>query len=148
MTHLETASLIFDRTVASSFIKCGLFPVFSNCSITPTTISSLIPSVSIFLSVNDRGEGGGVFSYAGLPLLLGRSAKETTFADEFDRGLDSDTGDGGFEVCDCFRFFVGGCCGGDSLTGEAFVIEGRCAREELGSCIPRDGSDRDFLRVL
>ena len=58
------------------------------------TISSLIPSVSILRSVVDRGEGGGVFSYAALPLLFGRSAKETTFADEVDAGLDGEVGDG------------------------------------------------------
>ena len=67
-----------------------------------------------------------MFSYAALPLLLGRSANETTFAEETDRGLDGDMGDGSSAVCDCFRFFVGGCCcGGDSLTGEALGIEGR-----------------------
>ena len=60
--YAETASLIFDRTIANSLIKCGLFPVFSNCSITPTTISSLIPSVSTLRSVYAPGEGGGVFS--------------------------------------------------------------------------------------
>jgi len=84
-----------------------------------------MPSVSILLSAKDRGEGGGVFSYAAFPLLLCRSANETTFAEDIDRGLDGDMGDGSFEVCDCFRFFVGGCCGGDSLTGEALGIEGR-----------------------
>ena len=62
IAYAETASLIFDRTIASSLIKCGLFPVFSNCSITPTTISSLIPSVSTLRSVYAPGEGGGVFS--------------------------------------------------------------------------------------
>lgn len=116
---------MFDKTVASSFIRCGLFPVFSSCSITPTTMSSFIPSVSIFVPAKDRGDGGGVSSYTTLPLLFGRSANETTFADEFDRGLDGIIGDGEFEVCDCFRFFVGGCCGGDSLTNEVLEIEGR-----------------------
>ena len=60
--YLDTASLILDRTVESSLIKCGLFPVFSSCSMTPTTISSLIPSMSTLVSVEARGEGGGVFS--------------------------------------------------------------------------------------
>lgn len=60
--YLDTASLILERTVESSLIKCGLLPVFSSCSITPTTISSLMPSVSTLLSVDARGEGGGVCS--------------------------------------------------------------------------------------
>lgn len=60
--YLDTASLILERTVESSLIKCGLLPVFSSCSITPITISSLMPSVSTLLSVDARGEGGGVCS--------------------------------------------------------------------------------------
>lgn len=68
-----------------------------------------MPSVSILTSAKYRGDGGGVSSYAALPLLFGRSANETTFAEEFDRGLDGDIDDGEFEVCDCFRFFAGGC---------------------------------------
>lgn len=38
--YVETASLMFDKTAASSLMRCGLLPVFSSCSITPTTISS------------------------------------------------------------------------------------------------------------
>lgn len=110
--ELDTASLILDRTVESSLIKCGLFPVFSSCSITPTTISSLMPSVSTLLSVEARGEGGGVCSYATRPLLLGRSAKDTALvefevADDF--GLDGSMDEGEVEVCDLFIFFAGGC---------------------------------------
>ena len=61
--YLETASLMVDSTIASSLIKCGRFPVFSNCSITPTTMSSLIPSVSIVWRVDGPpGDGGGVCS--------------------------------------------------------------------------------------
>lgn len=112
ISYLDTASLILDRTVESSLIKCGLFPVFSSCSITPTTISSFMPSVSTLLSVEARGEGGGVCSYATRPLLLGRSANDTALvecevADDF--GLDGDMGGGEVEVCDRFIFFVGGC---------------------------------------
>ena len=95
----------------SSLIKCGLFPVFSSCSITPTTISSLIPSVSTLLSVDARGEGGGVFSYVTRPLLFGRSAKDTTLAEcevAEGFGLDGDMGEGESVVCDLFIFFVGG----------------------------------------
>lgn len=94
---------------------------------TPTTMSSLIPSVSILLSVEARGEGGGVFSYAARPLLLGRSAKETALvefevADDF--SLDGDVGEGDVEVCDLLIFLLGGCCG-ISVGGEALEIEGR-----------------------
>ena len=79
---------------------------------TPTTISSLMPSVSTLLSVDARGEGGGVCSYATRPLLLGRSAKDTALtecevADDF--GLDGDVGEGDLEVCDLLIFLVGGC---------------------------------------
>ncbi len=94
---------------------------------TPTTISSLIPSVSTLLSVAARGEGGGVFSYAARPLLLGRSAKDTALA-EFEvadaLGLDGDVGEGDFEGCDLLIFLVGGCCD-ISVGGEALEIEGR-----------------------
>ena len=111
MPYLDTASLILDRTVESSLIKCGLFPVFSSCSITPTTISSFMPSVSTLLSGEARGEGGGVCSYATRPLLLGRSAKDTALAElevADDFGLDGDMGEGEVEVCDLFILFVGG----------------------------------------
>ena len=79
---------------------------------TPTTMSSLMPSLSTLLSVDARGEGGGVFSYTARPLLLGRSAKDTALtgfevADDF--GLDGDVGEGDVKVCDLLIFFVGGC---------------------------------------
>ncbi len=88
-----------------------------------------MPSVStLLMPVTERGEGGGVFSYAALPLLFGRAANETTLAgvDEIveDRGLDGIMGEGEFEVCDRLIFLDGGCCGGDSVTGEA-LTEGR-----------------------
>ena len=109
--YFATASLMVDKTVASSFIRCGLLPVFSSCSITPVTMSSLIPFVSILLWPSAPGEGGGVCSYAFLPLLLGRSAKETTLAaDEAvdDLGRDGEFDDVEFAVCDRLTFFVGG----------------------------------------
>lgn len=89
-----------------------------------------MPSVSTLLvSLAERGEGGGVFSYVALPLLFGRAANETTFAgvDEVveDRGRDGIMGEGEFEVCDRLIFLVGGrCCGGESVIGEA-LTEGR-----------------------
>lgn len=93
---------------------------------TLVTISSLIPSVSILLLSEAPGEGGGVCSYACLPLLLGRSTKETTFAvDEpvEDRGRDDETGDVKVEVCDRLTFFTGGCC--VSVAREDLETEGR-----------------------
>jgi hypothetical protein len=129
LPYLETESLMFDRTAASSLMRCGLLPVFSSCSITPTTISSEMPSVStLLISVAERGEGGGVFSYAALPLLFGLAAKETALAGVDvlvdDRDLDGIFGDGESEVCDRLIFLIGGCCEGDSVTGEA-LTEGR-----------------------
>jgi len=80
---------------------------------------------TLLVSVAERGEGGGVFSYTALPLLFGRSANETTFVwdDEVveDRDLDGIVGEGEFEVCDRLIFLVGGCCGGDSVTGAALT---------------------------
>ena len=61
-TYLATASFVLDRTVASSLIRCGLFPVFSSCSITPTTISSLMPFVSYLVDPDGSGVAGGVSS--------------------------------------------------------------------------------------
>lgn len=104
---------MFERTAANSLIRCGLLPVLSSCSMTPTTISSLIPCVSTLLLLECDGEGGGVSSYAALPLLFGLSAKETTFVvDEAvdDRGRDGEVGEVEFDVCDRLIFFLGGCC--------------------------------------
>lgn len=76
---------------------------------TPMTISSLMPSVSILMLPLAPGEGGGVWSYVALPLLLGRSANETVFVDKVDdRGRDDEIGDGEFEECDRLTFLVGG----------------------------------------
>jgi len=114
-----------DRTVASSLIRCGLLPVFSSCSITPVTISSLIPSVSILLWFWAPGEGGGVCSYAFLPLLLGRSAKETALVAEDavdDRGRDGEVGVVACDGCDRLTFFVGG---RSVSVATAVLMEGR-----------------------
>lgn len=80
----------------NSLIKCGLLPVFSNCSITATTMSSLIPSVSILRTLSD-GEGGGVCS---VTLLCG------------DCFGDAD-GDNGVSSCDLLSLFAGGDRSGD-----------------------------------
>lgn len=59
-THLSTAGRVLESTAASSFSRCGRFPVFSSCSMTPTTMSSSIPCVSILKPLVAPGEGGGV----------------------------------------------------------------------------------------
>lgn len=70
-----------------------------------------MPSVSILVKPMAPGEGGGVLSYAALPLLFGRSAKETFLVDVAvdDRGRVVEIGDGEFDECDRFTFLVGGC---------------------------------------
>ncbi len=93
---------------------------------TPVTISSLIPSVSILLWPSAPGEGGGVCSYAFLPLLFGRSAKETALvADDAvdDRGRDGEVDAVEVDVCDRLTLLVGG--GSVSVATEALMTEGR-----------------------
>ena len=109
-TYLATAALVVESTVASSLIRCGRLPVFSSCSRTPITISSLMPSRSSLLLFLAPGEGGGVLSYAPLPLLLGRSANVTDLTEEAvdDRGRAGVVGDDTVEECDRFAFFEGG----------------------------------------
>lgn len=91
-------------------------------------MSSWIPSRSILFRLVAPGEGGGVCSYAALPLLLGRSAaKETDLVEEdvvFDRGRDTMVGEASSEVCDRLTFLVGG-CGDDSAVVAALEMEGR-----------------------
>ena len=125
-TDFNTASFVVDNIAASSFIKCGLLPVFSSCSMTPTTMSSLTLSVSMRLSSAAPGDGGGVCSYAALPLPFGRSAKETVLVEDEaveDRCLSGEIGEDVFDVCDRLTFFVGGCW--VSVATEDLETEGR-----------------------
>ena len=71
-THVSTILTFGDSTAASSFTRCGRLPVFCNCMMTPSTISSLMPSRSISFGVTSShsgsspsapGDGGGVCSY-------------------------------------------------------------------------------------
>ena len=65
-----------------------------------------------------------MFSYAFLPLLRGRSAKETTLVagDAVDEcGRAGEMGDVKLDVCDRFTFFVGGSA--SAATG--VLMEGR-----------------------
>ena len=78
------------------------------------------------LSPAAPGEGGGVCSYAALPLLFGRSANDTVLVDDEDvddRCLGGEVGDVVLDVCDRFTFFVGGCW--VSVATEGFETEGR-----------------------
>lgn len=91
-------------------------------------MSSLIPSVSILVLLVAPGEGGGVCSYAVLPLLLGLStAKETDFVEEDvdDRGRDAVVGEASSDVCERLTFLAGGCGGDESVPATAFEMEGR-----------------------
>ena len=95
---------------------------------TPITISSLIPSVSILEMLVAPGDGGGVCSKAVLPLLLGLSAaKETDLVEDDvdERGRDVVVGEASSDVCDRLTFFAGGCGGEDSMAVAALGIEGR-----------------------
>ena len=54
-------------------------------------------------------------------------------------------------MCDRFTFFVGGCC--SALLSVMFVVAGgeRCDDDRApfpGNWMPREGKERDFLRVL
>ena len=105
--HLSTMEIEFARTAPSSFSRCGLFPVFSNCRITPTTMVSSIPSVSTFVCPDSPpGDGGGVFS-AIRPALFGRSSRKRMVVV---RGGLAGVGEVELEVCDRLIFFEGGCC--------------------------------------
>ena len=74
-------------------MRCGLFPVFSNCSMTAMTMSSLMPSVSILrVMQTSPGEGGGVYSFL---ILCGKAVGISAGGERVvDRG--EETGDGGW----------------------------------------------------
>ena len=73
------------------------------------------------------GEGGGVFSYAALPLLFGRSANETDLVcDEAVEERFRLDGVGGIDdvgLCVRLAFLLGGCCGSAGV--EDLEMEGR-----------------------
>lgn len=134
---------------ASSLTRCGLFAVFCNCTITASTISSLMPSKSISRlgapsssTASASGDGGGVCSYFSMLFAAGSG---------FDGG---DICDSGFDdvTCDCFNFLSGGWSdGGVDEGGERFAAAAAAAALEAcvtGRWMPNDGSDSDFRRVL
>lgn len=110
LTNLSTTLKLLMSTAASSLMRCGLFPVDSSCCRTPTTISSLMPSVSILVFLELPGEGGGV---CWAPGPAGRC-----------RGGESGAGAGVVEVmvCERLRRFAGGSV---VLSPVAEVVGGR-----------------------
>lgn len=98
VTYCSTILTVADSIAASSLTRWGRFAVFCSCIITPSTISSLMPSKLISLdtgfdsssSTSASGEGGGVLS----SYLMG-----------FGGGLMAGDCD---SLCDRFIFFEGG----------------------------------------
>lgn len=134
---LSTAWMFVERAADNSLTRCGLFPVFSSCCIAPTTISSLIPSVSILLSPSRAGDGGGdsstaLFGFSSLILIVVVLG-----------GLMSPVGDA--EPCERLLFFDGGSSPSTTVLGG----EGcDCVLERLGTVIPSSDSESDFRLVL
>jgi hypothetical protein len=103
---------------------------------TPTTISSSMPCVSILAwPESPPGDGGGVS--ATRPALFGRSSKRSVVVRGGDAIAETD--------CECewvrLIFFAG---------WWASLVEGgeRADRDAPGSWMPSDGSDSDLRRVL
>jgi hypothetical protein len=135
-TYLSTMGMVGESTRASSLSRCGRLPVFSSCSITPTTISSSMPCVSILACPDSPpGDGGGVS--ATRPALLGRCSSKRSV-----EGLGGDAMDEVELECVRLTFFAG--CWWASL------VEGgeRADRAAPGRWMPSDGSDSDLRRVL
>ena len=142
---------------ASSLTRCGLFAVRCNCTITASTISSLMPSKSISRlgapsssSASASGDGGGVCSYFS---MLFAAASGFEGGDICDCGFDdADDDDDADEACDCFNFLRGGWSDGAvDEGGERFAAAAAAAALEAcvtGRWMPSDGSDSDFRRVL
>lgn len=116
-TYFATLSLVDARTVANSLMRCGRLPVFSSCSMTAITMSSLMPSVSILVSkCESPGEGGGVCSKPARRLL---GLETTSSVAEMTDAPEEDTGDTGLLwSCDRLILLEGG--GSTSVVGVDF----------------------------
>lgn len=146
------------KMAASSLSKCGLLPVFSSCSMTPTTISSLMPSVSILKA---PPSGGGVASTPAATragfcdwsclLKTGGDALEADVEEAGDRGSSMD------DECDLLIFLDGCCCcwwwSDESSAGVVVAAEAGGERWDddralLGTWMPSCDSETDLRRVL
>lgn len=134
VTYLSTQCSFVASTAANSFTKCGLFPVFSICCIVATTMSSLIPSVSILLLVpSATGEGGGDNS-------LARCGRPSLNRIVVVRGGLIRPGGGEVDVCDRLDFLGSGSASWMTLSGG----EGA---HRLELMMPRSPRFSDTLRV-
>src|SRR5262245_52056101 len=105
-TYLSTIGMVGERTVASSLSRWGRLPVFSSCSMTPTTIVSSMPWVSTFVCLDSPpGDGGGVS--ATRPWLFGRSSKRSVAGRGGEAGVEAEELE-----CDRFCFFAMCCVSG------------------------------------
>ena len=110
-TYFSTIGRVCCSTAASSFNRCGLFPVLSSCSMTPTTISSFMPSVSTLKPARSPGDGGGVVSAT--RLAVDRSRSCLIFGDDDDEealgeGMVGDCDGAELELSQRFNFLAGG----------------------------------------
>jgi hypothetical protein len=123
---------------ASSLSRCGRFPVFSSCSMTPTTMSSSMPWVSTLArSGTPPGEGGGVSTVR--PALLGRCSSRRRAVG---RGGDARGEELELEPEWERLSFFATCWPSTRAGGE------REERGAPGRAMPSEGSESDFRRVL
>lgn len=136
LADFSTQCSLVASIAASSLTRCGLLPVFSICCMVPTTISSLMPSVSILLLPSVTGEGGGDNSVA----RRGRSSLQRI--DVVRGGLISPKV-GDVEPCDRFGFFTGGSSPSITVSGGV----GAWVRDRFAATIPRSPRFRLLRRV-
>ena len=136
--YFSIAGIVVARMAESSLTRCGLLPVLSSCCIAPTTISSLMPSISILLSPSLIGDGGGDNAAA-------RFGFSSFMRMAVERGglISPRVG----EACPCDRFdFL---TGGSSPSMAVFGGEGWAVTlARLGTMMPISVSDSDLRRVL
>lgn len=114
---------------------------------TPTTISSFIPSVSILTLPTSRGDGGGVVSAS--RLVVGRCSC-LTFGES---GFGASIGDLGLEAVEFSRFsFLGGGWSSSGGMVVLVVVAGgeRCEADlgVFGMWMPSSDSETDLRLVL
>ena len=139
-TYFSTQCRFVASTWASSFTRCGLFPVFSSCCIVPTTISSLIPSTSTLLLPSTAGDGGGESSLMVVGFGLSSFMRMVVVRGGLIKPVDDESA-----PCDRFVFLTGG------SPPSMMVLAGEgcdAALERLGTVMPNSASDSDFLLVL